>query len=150
MFGVFLLTVILFYYAIVLLSEQIIKSIDAIVVSSNVPRPGLRRFKRNIEKLRRPAVRQSSGLLAFLFAFWNLFAPDFGGGGLTILGALFPAGALFVDALLLAPESLDWIQLPEKAKISLLTFIEHFQNSAGWITLAIAFLHIFFHPLPLI
>ncbi|MGL5722063.1 MAG: hypothetical protein ACRCY4_06675 [Brevinema sp.] len=150
MFGVFLLTVILFYYAVVLLSEHIVKSVDNIIVSSNVPRPGLRRFKRNIEKLNRPAIRQYSGLLAFLFAFWNLFAPAFGGGGLTIIGALFPAVVLFVDALLLAPESLDWIQLPEKIKISLLNFSERFSHSAGWITLAIAFLHIFFHPLPFI
>ncbi|MGL5253492.1 MAG: hypothetical protein ACRC9L_00465 [Brevinema sp.] len=150
MFGVFLLTIILFYYSVVLLSEQIIKAIDSIIVSSNIPRPGLRRFKRNIEKLCHSSIRQGSGLLAFLFAFWNFFAPDFGSGGITIVGALIPSIALFVDALLLAPESLDWIQLPQSFKLTLLNFSERFSNSAGWITLAIAFLHIFFNPLPFI
>lgn len=150
MFGVILLTIILFYYAVLLLAAQIAKAVDGMIVESNVPHPRLRRFKRNVEKLQKENIRRSSGFFAFLFSLWNLFAPDFGAGGITVLGAFLPSLALFVDSLLLTPTLLDWVQLPENIKVHLIAFSERFSHSAGWITLSLAFLHIFFHPLPFI
>ncbi|MGL4388183.1 MAG: hypothetical protein ACRCTJ_02165 [Brevinema sp.] len=89
-FGAFLLVLVLFYYALILLSDTIILKINNQSKYST-----LNSFLKFFEH---DSVKRISGYTAFLISLWNFFAPDFGSvhGGLTLVGALVPSTILFL------------------------------------------------------
>lgn len=148
-FGVFLFTVALFYYAILMLSDQWGSAIEQSIAKKDQPSGILVFLKKGADLFTQPKVRKISGFIAFFLALWNFFAPDFGSfGNITVIGALIPCLILFIDSLLLAPELLDWIHLSASWKEKISGFTSYFSLTSGWLTLLAAILHMIFHSLP--
>lgn len=148
-FGIFLFTVVLFYYAILMLADQWGSAVEQSLAKKDHP-SGIPVFlKKGADVFTQQQVRKISGFIAFFLALWNFFAPDFGSfGSITVIGALIPCLILFIDSLLLAPELLDWIHLSDSWKEKILGFTGYFSLTSGWLTLLFAVLHMIFHTLP--
>ncbi|MGL4394806.1 MAG: hypothetical protein ACRCS8_06250 [Brevinema sp.] len=141
-FGTFLLIVVLFYYALILLSDTILLKIKE--------HQHLAQFESMLEFLGDQKVKELSGYGAFLLSLWNFFAPDFGSvyGGLTLIGALIPSTMLFLDSLILTPDLRNWIPFLSKFEEKLDRILEVISPIAGWLTLGIGVVHSLFSRVP--
>ncbi|MGL4561936.1 MAG: hypothetical protein ACRCV0_06595 [Brevinema sp.] len=138
-FGAFLLVLILFYFSIILLSDQILLKINN--------NPKFLHINSILLFLEQPFVKSISGYIGLLISLWNFFAPDFGdvNGGFTLIGALVPSIVLFFDALIINPQLRDWIPFLDKFQVKLDRILEIITPVAGWLTLIVGILHALFY-----
>ena len=82
-------------------------------------------------------------ICALVIGLWNFFAPDFGGGNpVPILGALIPSLAMLLNGLVLYPEIVEVLSIPQEKKEQYYKIVAQVSGLMGVITLIIAVLHI--------
>lgn len=149
MFGVFLFVLVLLIYGLIL-SRDIVTKLFVKEEEGVAEVSGFGKFMQSADSfISNKGVLFIIAFFAIVIGVWNLFAPNFGAaipdnGRFTILGALLPSLAMIFNGLVLFPEMVEKVILPEEKKEKFYGIVDKTKNFMGIATLLLAILHIAF------